>query len=435
MTRTIPWMTVLWVSAANPAAAQQGGVIGGGGVYVDAAGVLRAREVDGSDRLDRSRRDRSKAGRRADSICYISLPRLFDLVKAQAAAGSNIDSDLRYLDGMVKLTHIFAFPDEKDLVIAGPAEPYDAASGPRPVGQDTGRPVLRLDDLVVALRTVGPGRPTKVFGCSLDLEPAATGRLQSTAARIGAVARGQYSGAARRLINAVGPQHVRYFGVQPDTPFAFVCIEADYLLKRLALGLARPPIPGFKSHMSLLGPGEGVYHRFWFTADYEPLLISADGLAFEIRGQGLRVQASNSRTGDAGAAISAVKFAEQFSRDFPRLAETVGSFADLWNLADLAVLAALIDTDGLAAKCNWDLDWVLDGNGYPVPQVTVPKTAEALGNYKVVSKKLLFAAGGVSFDMQSTVAKRNSQAPAAAGLRSQARRPKPGQWSLRTSPE
>lgn len=429
---------ILWlISAAMachalPTAKAQVGAVGSAGVYIDVDGVLRARETDHSSKLAMARRAKDNRSNVEDSgLCYISLPRLFEAVQAKLDAGERVPDSMRFLDGMVKLRYVFVFPNEKDVVIAGPADSFDATNDPRPLGKATHRPLLRLDDLVVALRTVGPGQRSMVFGCSLDMEPGANARMQSAAREIGAVTRGQYNHAARLLIDAIGPQHVRFYGVQPDSPFAYVCIEADYIMKRLALGLAKPPFAGFRSHLSMLKRGEGIYHRFWFVPYYEPLLVSPDGNSYEIRGQALAVRASDSPTDDTPPSGSGAQFAEQMTKDFPRLAESIGSFADLWNITDLAIASALIGVDEIDRKIGWDLSWVLASGGYVVPKVPVPKTAEPLGNYRVAGRTLLLSGGGVTLDMHAPLKRRDSVTQGATALTSLSRRPEAGKWSRR----
>lgn len=70
--------------------------------------------------------------------------------------------------------------------------------------------------------------------------------------------------------------------------------------------------------------------------------------------------------------------------------------AELQNLADLSVLAALIHRDRLDEKVGWDASWLRreageNDAGFPMARMTVPKTADALANYTNGS----IAAGGV----------------------------------------
>jgi hypothetical protein len=64
---------------------------------------------------------------------------------------------------------VFFYPETKDVVIAGPAEPWAEALAGQTLGIGTGRATLELQDLCVALRAFGPnGRFPAVIGCSID---------------------------------------------------------------------------------------------------------------------------------------------------------------------------------------------------------------------------------------------------------------------------
>jgi hypothetical protein len=237
-----------------------------------------------------------------------------------------------------------------------------------------------------------------------------------------------------KALRAIGAQHVRFFGIQPDTQFAFVCLEADYLLKRFALGLDPMPVKGVVSHLSLLKKGETSYNRWWFAANYEPIEVSADGNSYALHGQGLRLLSSRSATGEGEGTPSARKFAELFTEHFPALAEAVPAFADLWNLTDLAVLAGLIGTDRLHEKCQWDLAWVLREEGYPVPKVKVPESAESLGNYKSGGRNLIIIdVGGVELTTRGIVANRRTGSDGTSKLAAVARQSSPSRWSHRAA--
>ena len=369
------------------------------GVYVDAGGVLRHRKVVTAFRKDPTQ---------DPSLCYVSLPRLFAEVQKLTVAGKEIPEQMRFLNGMVRLKHVFVLPEEGDLVIAGPAEQWDAADPLRPRGTLTGRPVLQLDDLVVALRHIGPGSRTRVFGCTLVHDPAAVGRVAALQSKLGPVPSSRQKLVAQALQKAIGPLEAKFFGVPSDTRFAFVAVEADYLMKRLSLGLDRSPVRGLRSYLDM-SSGGSMFNRFWFTANYEPLLVSEDGNEFEIRGQGLRILASDDPTKAGTANPAARKFADDFTRLLPRLEEAIPCFADLHSLADLAILAALIAEDRLHERIDWDLGWVLDPRGYQVAKRQAPGQAETLVNYQRRGRKTVTVAGGVQVAVGPIVEKRQTR--------------------------
>ncbi|HYE99972.1 MAG TPA: hypothetical protein VEJ18_13720, partial [Planctomycetota bacterium] len=93
------------------------------GIHVDPDGVLRSRSVDPDPRLAEIRRNARQGPAAQDGLLYISLPKLFAEARRLREAKKPLPDEIRYLGGLTKLTYVFAYPDEKDLVIAGPSEP------------------------------------------------------------------------------------------------------------------------------------------------------------------------------------------------------------------------------------------------------------------------------------------------------------------------
>lgn len=340
------------------------------GVYVDADGMMRVR-AEGNDR---ARRRPGRAIARDGELVYISLPRLFAKAREQVESGEGVTADLRTLGGMTRLQYIFIFPDARDIVIAGPAEAVDFTNPRLPVGKLSGRPVLRMDDVVMALRTVGPAAKEKQFGCSLDMPEGAMERAVEAHNRNLRASRKERMAA---VVDAVGPQEVRIFGVQADTTFAFAMLNADYRLKRLGLGQDPTPVPSVRHSVS--GKGARV-NRWWFKTTDQRLAVSPDQQSYALIGQSLKVDtAGHLYINAVEASASAKRFAEQCTEHFDRLAMHIPAFADLENVTDLALLAALVRKDDLHTKVKWDLQWLMnEQDGYPVTRIRSPQSAETL---------------------------------------------------------
>ena len=260
------------------------------GVYIDPEGVLRATGKP-DERLEALRAKAAKLPK-DNQLVYLSLPRLFAEAKKLRDEGKALPPEIRYLGGMVRLKYVFVYPDEKDLVIAGPAEPFDVDVPYRPLGKLTARPVMHFDDLVTALRRVGPGGPAKALGCTLEVTQEIFDRIQKKTKEVGPKAPTiGYRRASELIGEAGGPQPVKYIGLEPDNRYAAVCIEADYILKMYGLGLFESPVPKVKSYMALSTSAHKP-HRFAFECAYDPMGVSEDGLAFELRGPSLKVESS-----------------------------------------------------------------------------------------------------------------------------------------------
>ena len=400
------------------------------GVYIDAEGVLRSTGKP-DERLDALRAKAAKLPK-DDKLVYVSLPRIFAEARRCREKGEPLPPEVRFLGGMVRLKYVFVFPEEKDLVIAGPAEPFDMDVPYRPLGQYTGRPVLQLDDFVTALRRVGPGGSAGALGCTLEITQEIADRIHKKTKEVGPKAPTIGNRKASDLIGeAGGPQPVKYIGLEPDNRYAAVCIEADYLLKMYSLGLIAPPTSKVKSAMTLATTAKKP-HRFAFECGYDPMGVSTDGLAFELRGASLKVVSSlysvEKQDSEAGQiSASAKKFVGDFSRHFEDVSRHVPAFADLANLSDLAVLSALIARDDLHKKAEWDLAWALDPAGYKVDAIKAPTSAQTLCNYRKHGNYTIFVAGGVLLSPGSWVQDRAKDEK--GELKGQSQRPGATGWA------
>jgi hypothetical protein len=98
-------------------------------------------------------------------IRKISLNKLEAAIAARAANGQQPTDEMKYLAGLTRAQYVFFYPDTKDIVIAGPAEGFMPDASGRVVGMNSGRAILELQDLVVALRAYSPsGKATQIIG-------------------------------------------------------------------------------------------------------------------------------------------------------------------------------------------------------------------------------------------------------------------------------
>jgi hypothetical protein len=176
---------------------------------------------------------------------------------------------------------------------------------------------------------------------------------------------------------------------------ALVCVEADFLLKRMAMGIDPTPAGVVLQHQN----DRLQFNRLWLTPNFEPLLVSQDGRAYEIRGQSLQLNARGDQFADVAATAGTAGYAKNFTSKFPQIAAAVPAFADLWNITDLALLAALIGQDRLHEKAGWKLDWVLSPKGYPVPKVPVIRTTDTLAMYRAGA----YIVGGVELEFAEQI--------------------------------
>ena len=371
------------------------------GVYVDPTGTLRQRAVSPKELglLRERARKATDAKVAGGGLHFVSLNKLFADARKLAEQNQPLPDAIKHLGGLTQIQYVFAYPQEKDLVIAGPAEEIEKTVPLQPRGKTTGRPVLHFDDLVVAMRTARDGGRMEAIGCSIDLPP--------NTMTVGKELRQKYARGGRikdmmtELAQQMGPQNVRYLGVPPDTRVAFVCVAADYKLKRYTHGVEAPPVPGI---------GHGVDNSrvaangWWFEASYEPMLVSPDGSSFEFRGPRLQLKAGGVPFDEKGATEKAKTFAKNFTAKLPQLAAANPLFADLQNVTDLALLSALIRHDKLDERTGCDMAWWRSEGNYQVARVPTARTADTIVNHVAGS----VVAGGVKLRMGDFVKSREA---------------------------
>ncbi len=402
-------LTTVWGGFPTSATAQEQDEENTQGVYVDTDRVLRSRDA-ADERLRPRRRKRGQER----SLVYLSLPRLLARVRKRREAGRGPTERMRRLRGVTDVEGVFVFPDAEDLVLAGRTDPQ--------------RCPVRLATLVEALSRFGPGSSATRFGCSIELTRAALRRMVRRAKRIGPIRPSQRQRLATELARAVGTQKIRYWGLSETSPMARTCVRADYVLKKLALGLLRSPVRGVRSELSMASGDRGLYQRWWFEADREHLLVGDEGKTYGLRGTAMTVRTSGTKEDDGDAAESARRFARQVDGHVAELAGAFPAFDRLDNAVDAALVAALVRKDALHDRVGWDLTWLRRHADGLVPDARVPTKAEPLVNYEPREGKVALAVGGVSVDVSEVVGReaREQAKNKAVGL--PRRRPSGRRW-------
>lgn len=363
------------------------------GVSVDAGGVLRFDEKQAKLELQRIRaRARTTNPSEGNSLKSLSLPELFAEIQKCVDSHREIPVDLNYLNGLTQIRYVLVYPEQKDLIIVGPAEARDLSNPLQPRGKTTGRPIMQLDDLITAIRMARADGP---FGCSIDPPDHAVQRSEAVLKEYGNRPRSELAAA---LIRELGDQRIRLFGAPEDSRLAFVCVAADYQLKRYVLGLDSIPVAGMGNAVD---NSRVAGNRFWFEAMYEPILTSPDHNAFELRGQRLQLKAGALPFDEQGATDKAKLFTKQFTEKMPLLAAAVPLVADLQNSADLAVVAKLIQAEKLDQRVGWDTTWLMDPSQFKIKTIPIPRVTATITNFTNGS----LAAGGVSLQTRDVVAR------------------------------
>jgi hypothetical protein len=415
---------VLFVAQA--AIAQIGGGGGGGntigtgptsGVAVDADGVLRrVTNVDPTGDLGRQRvaealatLDRDIA--RKSPLRKVSLTRLERIMSQRIAEGRGIDDAMQHLAGITRLQYVFCYPESGDIVIAGPAEAWGESPSGRTLGIDSGRPVLELEDLVVALRAFPPGADNKkpFIYCSIDPTEDGLSKMHQFLHELGgrienpALAPGQDQFIANGLRDRLGMQVITVGGVSPKTHFAQVMVEADYRMKLIGIGLEIPPVR-LTSYVERANPSQisrNALQRWYFVPDYQCVRVSDDSLAMKLEGEGVRLVGENevvSKDGRRGKAAKGNRasdaFVNAFTKVYPKLAERAPVYAQLRNCIDLAVAAAFIQNQDYYSLVKWTPTTFHDEKALPVETLNAPQQVESAVNAMWKGNTLLTPIGG-----------------------------------------
>ena len=231
------------------------------GVAIDAEGVVKVKAEGGAELAkvrERVKAARAEPGGAADvGMVYISLPKLFAEARAAYEAGKELPANVQYLGGLQGVKYVFVYPDEKDVVVAGPGGAWEAIDGVGVVGQKSGRPVMQWEDLLVLMRE-GHSKGGTV-GCSID--PAAGADAQKISDEVAKQNSGKSPAAiAAAMAKAMGQKNISVLGVPGGTRAATVMVGADVKLKRFSLGLEIPAVPWIGSAFDAKAGGS----RLWF---------------------------------------------------------------------------------------------------------------------------------------------------------------------------
>ena len=391
------FLTVAALSLTAAASAQVGGIA------IDAEGVVRLKTVTTSRAAVASaRRDAETSDgplNRATARRFVSL---------RSVLNDSPDTAAATLAGLVRIDLLLADEAAADIYLAGPAEPLMTDAAGRPIGLDTGRAAIRRDHLIEAFRHVAGGGG--LYGCSIDPTPEGFERLNTYLRRNSAAA--SAAAVARRypmMARALGVQNVSVFGVPADSQIAVLAVEADLIMKELALGLRKSGVRGVPSHLSLIRPDGNNLQRWWFAPNYEAITADPGGRVFELSGPRLKVLAQDEIVGTGGVrhdaaltATSTQQFAVNFSDHMDAVAARQPAIAALQNTADLLVVAELIRGEGLA-EVGFDPLAAAAALPRPQPAETAPQSVPSRATTRRVGRFMLGLVGGVTLDPSTCV--------------------------------
>ncbi|MDY0166112.1 MAG: DUF1598 domain-containing protein [Thermoguttaceae bacterium] len=405
----VAFLCVVLALVTAPAALGQGFAYEGrsvGGIYTDAAGHLKNAQVDDIGELARVRAAAlapvAPGLAEAASLRKVSLKGLEAAIADALEAGGQLPDEVRYLAGLQQIHYVLVYPEHNDIVLVGPGEGWKVDARGNIVGVTTGRPVLLLDDLLVALRTAR-GAAQQAISCSIDPTGEGLQRLRAHVSKLRTI--GNPEQTARGIEETLGPQQVSITGVPPTSHFARVMVAADYRMKRLAMGFEPAPVAGLPSFLSMVpASGRGMSNmlpRWWLEPKYDPILRDPEGLAWELRGA--RVVAmteedfltntgTKQQTGKASPA--AERWAENMTARFDELAVAEPIFGQLRNCMELAVVSALIVKENLTEKAGFSMPLLTGAQGLKPDEFFAPKQVDTQASLMKRGRNWVISASG-----------------------------------------
>lgn len=219
-------------------------------------------------------------------------------------------------------------------------------------------------------------------------------------------------GVVAKMAEKMGQQQISISGIPESSHFARVLVGADYQMKRIAMHLEESPIDGLDSYLTRIKKSRrrvsaDLMPRWWLATDYEPLAKSADGLAWEIRGQGVKamtedeyVNADGTVQGTGRANPLAQEWADDMTANFAELCKKESIFGQLRNIMDLCVISALIKNEGLLETVDCQIP-LLSGQDGAVGMFSyhAPKSVATQCSFiKKGSNYIITASGGVMIE-------------------------------------
>jgi hypothetical protein len=399
-----------------------------GGISIDADGLLADSTMDWMGKLSRlrTRTLEQVPGELNEAVPLrkVSLRRLETAIEECVRDGKKLPDRIKYLAGLQRIRYVFVYPEQRDIVLVGPAEGWKVDKQGNVVGVTTGRPVMLLEDLLVALRTA---RQAANGGISCSINPTPAGLSQFTDYMSQFRTMGNPAVIAAGAERAMGPQQITLNNVPPTTHFARVLVAADYRMKRLGMGFEKAPIRGLPSFLQMMKGTGTLLPRWWLEPNYEPLLRSPDGLAWELRGASVKAMTEQDFLNATGAVEHsgkanpmAQKWADNMTEKYDELAVAVPIFGQLRNCMELAIVGALVVKERLTEKAGYSMPILLDAAVVKLDEYPAPKQVDSkVSMLKKGRNWVISASGGVALNSWA-VADKVRQSDAPAGVRTKA---------------
>ena len=397
-------LAVVFLVATDSANAQFGTVNNIGGVDINPDGVLNqvteAMQRDNRQRVIDNLEAVAEGAKQSTGLRAISMKAMEAALHAAANEGTPLTDEMRYMAGIQRIEYVIVNPETGDILIGGPGEGWRVDEAGNVVGETTGRPVIRLEDFIVALRTADAAN--REYGISVSIDPTPEGQKRLNQLYRNA---GFNTGMKEQIEEAMGPQNITLTGMPTDSRMAQILVAADYRMKRMAMGFETAAVEGIPSVLEMAqqkGKGFKQDPRFWLQCDYDSIKRSEDGNVWQISGAGAKAMTETLTTGGSKAKDHpiAAKWAENMTNKFGELANADPVFAELQNVMDMAVVAAIVRKHDLLVTAGLSIPTLSGENDdVELPKWSVPKTVSTQCSFvRINSSWMVTASGGVQVD-------------------------------------
>ena len=407
-------VTLVWFAMAAIGGVARGQVVtqtvgAVGGVSIDTDGVLSNARTDDSGMLSKIMRQSLEKipGELNPAVAMrkISLRGVEAALEECAKNNKPIPDALKYLAGLQRIHYIFVYPEQKDIVLVGPGEGWKVDAKGTVVGVVTGRPVMLLDDLLVALRTA---QAAAHGGITCSIDPTTEGMAKMYQELPALTRSGDPQTVAGGIESALGMQRISVQGVPDTSHFARVLVAADYRMKRIAMNFDSSPVRGLPSYLQMVKPSARTVlsPRFWLEPKYEALLRDGEGMAFELRGSGVKAMTEEDFIASTGnvqhsgkAGPAAQKWADIMTEKYPELAVADPIFGQLQNCMELAIVGALVVKERLTEKAGDSMPTLLESPAVKPDVFNAPKQVESKASVLKRGRNwVISASGGVAIN-------------------------------------
>lgn len=384
-----------------------------GGVIVDAQGMLAKASPNEIEELRRLQAEVTSSIPREMAnkvpLRKISLTQISRLLQEAVEAGRPVPSEVLCLGGLQDIHYVIGDPEQRDIFLVGPAEAWKSSPGGILVGATSGRAVMLLDDLIVALRSLSRPQP-EVISCSINPRAETLPALQQFTRRM---PRNMPAEAvAQEIERILGPQEVTVTGVPANSHYARVLVATDFRMKRIGLGLDRAPVADLPPFTVFVrAQAAGMMPRWWLVPEVPQLSHDPDGLVWELpplkvntitetqfiatRQQGVKASAN---------VPGAERWAQVMTDKYEELAKADPIFDQLRNCMELAVAAAIIVSHKLPERTGADISFLMGQEGLQPAQVQPVRYVPTESVIVPAGRSAIVASGGVEINPWKIVA-------------------------------